>query len=71
MEERFKKLMSEMGWDHLSKDSMSLDYMISQCDYLLDMYYNDGTGLREDDPKTWRSWTGKLKRFIAAARKMT
>ena len=67
MEERFKKLMCELGWDHLVKENMSLDYMKKECEYLLDVYCSDDTGLRENDYKTWRSWIGKLKRFIAKA----
>lgn len=69
MEERFRKLMGELGWDHLVRENMGLDYMVHECEYLLDIYCSDGTGLREDDYKTWRSVVGKLKRFIAAARK--
>ena len=68
MEERFKKLMYELGWDHLVKENMSLDYMVGECEYLLDMYCSDDTGLRENDYKSWRSIVGKLKRFIARAK---
>lgn len=68
MEERFKKLMCELGWDHRVKESMSLAYMVSECEYLLDMYCSDATGLRDADYKLWRSYVGKLKRFIERAR---
>lgn len=65
MEERFKKLMCELGWDHLIKENMSLDYMKSECEYLLELYSSDATSLREEDYKSWRSIVGKLKRLVA------
>ena len=64
MEERFKKLMCELGWDHLVKENMSLDYMMRECEYILELYYEEDTSLR-DDYKSWRSAVGKLKRLIA------
>ena len=60
--ERYNKLMCEIGADHMCSDSYSIPEMVSECKYWLDTL--DETGMNEDDPKLYRSWTGKLKRFV-------
>ena len=50
-------------------DGWNLRDMVAECDYTLSTYYEAGHAnaeMKEEDQKTWKSETGKLKRFIEA-----
>lgn len=67
MRKRYNKLMCEIGADHMVSDSMSLSDMVAECKYWLECLHEEGSSmydLKYDEPKLWRSWVGKLKRFI-------
>lgn len=49
-------------------ENWNLRDMVAECDYVLGTYYESGhvncDELKYDDYKTWKSETGKLRRFI-------
>ena len=71
----YNTIMFNCGLDYLTinteysedTDGWNLRDMVAECDYQLSTYYEGGhcnNDLKNDDPKTWRSETGRLKRFI-------
>ncbi len=72
---RYNNLMMFLAKEHCtigtsyseSTEGWSLRDMVAECDYTLSTYYEAGHAnaeMKEEDPETWKSETGKLKRFI-------
>ena len=78
---RYNAMMNEMGYEHNTigegwsdkTENWNLRDMVAECDYLYGTFFEDGhcnSDMRYsndlEERKMWKSWTGKLKRFIAA-----
>lgn len=74
---RYNDIMMCLAYEHNtigtdfseSTEGWNLRDMVAECDYTLSTYYESGhanTEMKEEDFKTWKSETGKLKRFIEA-----
>lgn len=77
---RYNKLMFDMCLEFLTigtsfsenTEGWNIRDLVSECQYQLDTYYEDGHNnheLRNEGPdgmRTWRSETGKYRRFINA-----
>lgn len=72
---RYNGIMCELGYDHVTigewdsegTENWNLADMVCEAQYILECYHEEGHCLYDmkyDDPKCWRSETGKLKRFI-------
>lgn len=75
---RYNSIMICIGYEHVTigtdysenTNGWNLRDMVSECDYTLSTYYQDGHcngDMRygnEENKKLWRSETGKLRRFI-------
>ena len=79
--ERYNDIMYSICREHVTigtrfsenTDGWNIRDMVAECDYQLSTYYEEGHcngDMRysddEDDRKTWRRETGRLKRFIKA-----
>lgn len=73
--------MESLCYEHLTigttlsegTENWNIRDMVAECDYVLSCYYEDGHcngdmrySDNESERKTWRSETGRLKRFIEA-----
>ena len=78
---RYNALMGELGYEHNEigtgfsdkTEGWNLRDMVAECDYILSTFYEDGhcnadmrTSSDEKERKMWRSWVGKLERFVAS-----
>ena len=74
---RYNDIMESLCYEHntigtkLSENtgSWNLRDMVAECDYVLGTFYEEGHinyELKEDDYPSWKSYVGKLKRFIKA-----
>ena len=74
---RYNDIMMCLAYEHNtigtdfseSTEGWNLRDMVAECDYTLSTYYESGHAnaeMKEEDFKTWKSETGKLKRFIEA-----
>lgn len=78
---RYNGIMANLGYEYNQigtrfsekNENWNLRDMVSECDYVLSCYYDDGHVAGEmrysEDPeerKMWKSETGKLARFIKA-----
>lgn len=72
---RYNDLMFTLSREHStintsfseSTEGWNLRDMVAECDYVLSTYYESGcinAEMKEEDFKTWKSETEKLKRFI-------
>lgn len=74
---KYNEIMFALCREHLTigtgfsenTENWNLRDLVAECDYQLSTYYESGhvncDELKHEDYKTWRSETGKLKRFIA------